>query len=74
MKPGVCSIPVCTSRTPLEGHLCRVSVDEECFVYISSKTAPLSEGTCVDVCPAGSEMEFNSSNRPTGFIKIVIFL
>jgi hypothetical protein len=66
-KPGVCSVPLCSLRTPLEGHLCRVGVDEECFVYLPSESTPLSQGTCVDQCPRGTEAERNATHS-TGFL------
>jgi hypothetical protein len=49
---GVCNIPPCTSRTPLEGHLCRITLDDECFAFPIAGT---TNWTCVTECPQGTE-------------------
>jgi hypothetical protein len=41
---------------PLDNHLCRLSVDDECFVYTDS----IGNSMCVVECPIGSEEGFNN--------------
>jgi hypothetical protein len=60
---GICNIPICSLRSPLENALCRTGIDDECFVY----TPPGStEAICVSDCPAGSEEELNAQGASTG--------
>jgi hypothetical protein len=51
---GVCTIPLCSFRTPLEGHLCRVGPNDECFALNVPGT---TDQVCVPTCPDGTEEE-----------------
>jgi hypothetical protein len=63
---GVCTIPVCSARTPLEGSLCRIGVDDECFVVTMAGTG---DQVCVPECPQGTEEEHDpDSGVSTGLL------
>jgi hypothetical protein len=60
---GVCNIPPCDSRTPLEEHLCRTGPDDECF---SLSVVGTDDEICVSECPEGTEEEHTPQGVSTG--------
>jgi hypothetical protein len=60
---GICEIPQCDLRQPLQNHLCRIDANDECFLY-NSQTS--EDPICVPECPPGSEEEHDTSGYSTG--------
>jgi hypothetical protein len=54
-----CTLSPCASRTPDSRGLCHVVEDDECFVYRPPESAVNDPGTCVVMCPPGTEEEHN---------------
>jgi hypothetical protein len=68
---GVCDISPCSSRVPLEGHLCRIGPDDECFLY---QTPGSEDSVCVPECPFGTEEEHAADEVSTGLERLEICL
>jgi hypothetical protein len=54
---GVCNLAPCAFREVLQNHLCRVAVDDLCYVYYTDP-ADSTSATCVEQCPSGYEEEY----------------
>jgi hypothetical protein len=70
---GVCEIPQCSYRTPLQNHLCRIDLEDECFLYIASNAPPGDTGVCVPECPFGTEEGNNYDTKGLFIINFFFF-
>jgi hypothetical protein len=61
---GVCSIPSCDVRMPLEEHVCRTGPGDECFALAVVGT---TDEKCVSECPEGTEEDHDSDGASTGW-------
>jgi hypothetical protein len=67
----VCKLPQCSLRTPFSNGLCRVGLDDGCFVYTDSVT---NISTCVPECPSGTEADRDNTGSTTGLYMITVII